>query len=776
MAKTRFILWLLGSRGVGWQIFLPPLLCCLLSLSVRAQPPGNAVPIAVSRETGGQAAGATVEAAVTLPGKTTFRLHAPANVWITLATLEFDLFWPETAPAKAQVLVYLKDWDYFWYQALLPGYLVPGKTNHLRVDLQPSAKGWTARGHHGVWNLRTRIEPKEVGVTVFGDTAYQGTCRLGEVWGIRQEAERTPPYIRSVRANANSVASFEKFELTFELPDRYPDPFDPLRVSVVADFETPKGQHTRIDGFYGLGYYREKAVSGDEVLPQGPPYWRVRFCPLAPGTYRYTLTVKDAVGETRWGPGTFEATAAQQPGFVRVSKADPRFFEFDNGSPFFPIGHNIRSPFDTRMDGAFPWAQRWAEGSSAYIRYFDSMRQHGETLAEVWTAAWSLGLEWSPLWRGYHGVGRYNMINAWELDRVVEAAEKNGIYLNLVINNHGKFSTWSDQEWAGNPFNLANGGYLNAPEEFFTDTRAQDAFRKLMRYMVARWGYSTRIFAWQLWSELDLVGSYQGLYHRPEVVAWHRQMGQYVRQIDPYAHLISSHVSGDYTRQNPQIMSLPEMDFCPTDAYHGNADPVFIVTLMRQTAEFNNPYGKPVMITEFGGSPHASDLKHLDETLHAALWASTATPLGATPLFWWWQLIEEENFYPKYSAVSKFMAGVDRRDPAMRVSTPVFTREDNAVPGLDVQCLKSRNQALGWIFYAAAFATLDPARSPATTGILMELKEMSDGPYYVEFWDTVSGRCIVRDRVHADRGVLSLAVPPFVRDIAFKVQPATGKK
>ena len=26
-----------------------------------------------------------------------------------------------------------------------------------------------------------------------------------------------------------------------------------------------------------------------------------------------------------------------------------------------------------------------------------------------------------------------------------------------------------------------------------------------MRYMIARWGYSTRIVAWQLWSELDLV-------------------------------------------------------------------------------------------------------------------------------------------------------------------------------------------------------------------------------------------------------------------------------
>ena len=139
----------------------------------------------------------------------------------------------------------------------------------------------------------------------------------------------------------------------------------------------------------------------------------MRFTPTTPGIYTYRLRARDRGGDEDWGPGTFVATPADHPGFVRVSDEDPRYFAFDNGELFFAIGHNIRSPDDTRMDGAFPWQQRIRETSLSYVRYFRDMEAHGENLVEIWSAPWSLGLEWSSKWFGYHGVGQFNLMHAW---------------------------------------------------------------------------------------------------------------------------------------------------------------------------------------------------------------------------------------------------------------------------------------------------------------------------------------------------------------------------
>jgi len=714
---------------------------------------------------------ARAETSVSFPGSCTFLVQPPTASWTNIAALAFDITWPADAPTNAQVLIHLRDWDFFWYQHLVPGFLKTGQVSHCQVDFSPTAQGWTAQGHHGTWNLRALMQPKEVGIRVFSDSRFSGTCQIGGVSGTPR-IETAPPFIRNVRANTDKLPRFAKFELTFELPDRYPDPFDAEQVLVYADFKAPDGHTIRVDGFYGCSYYRQKSAAEESIVPQGPPYWRVRFCPVTNGVYQYTLHAQDTLGETNWGPASFEAVSTNALGFARVSKADPRFFEYDNGTYCFPIGQNIRSAFDTRMDEKFPWTQRWMEGPSAYERYFDQMQKHRENIVEIWSAAWSLGLEWTPRMPGYHGIGQFNTINAWMMDTVLDSAERTGVRINFVIHNHGKFGTLDDAEWDFNPLNVKNGGYLDRPEEYFSDPRALKSFRKLMRYIVARWGYSTQIFAWQLWSELDLTGSKHGNHMQPEVTDWHKLMGRSIRDMDPYDHLITTHVCGDYTHQNRAILQIPEIDFAAVDAYHDSGDPLHIVTLMNRTAEFNNAFGKPVMITEFGGSPFAASVKHLGETLHGGLWASTAVPLGGAPMFWWWQLIDEENFYPTFAAVGRFMAGEDRRAPDMLTTTPELLINDVPVQGLAVQCLKGADRAFGWIYRAAAFTTTDPTGSPEMTGVVLKLNNMAPGKFAIEFWDTIAGKAVAQISLRSRDGVLTVGVPAFARDIAFKVKLA----
>ena len=712
----------------------------------------------------------TLTFTLTGPGSRDFNLTAPAQHWFGFGELNWTLTLSDGAPTNVQVLAIMKDWDYLWYQQLLPGYASPGGTNQYRIDLSPAATKWEPRGHHAVLNARALMEPREFGIRIFFDGTATLTGTLSNVTAKLMPVDSSAPTIRNVRPSSQQVSCYEKFEVTFDLPDRYANPFDPDEVSVTATIETPDGKTNTIDGFHSREYYRTVTPTGEEILPQGPPQWKIRYAPRRVGTYRYSLHVNDAHGTATWGPGAFVAQPATLPGYVRVSPADRRYFEFDNGDYFFPIGHNIRSPSDERMNAQFPWMKRWTEGTSAYARHFSAMHEHGENLAEVWMAAWSLGIEWAPQWRGYHGIGQYNLMNSWELDRVIDEADRNGIYLNLVIHNHGKFSGFMDGEWAKNPFNKKLGGYLEKSEDYFSDPLAQKSFKQLMRYIIARWGYSTRIFAWELWSELNLTGSDREFYRTKACVDWHRFATTAIRELDPYSHLITTHYCSDYTSQNNEITTLPGITHSSVDAYHNDSRVLKIVELLAGTAECNNPTGKPVMVTEFGGASSAQGLVHLENSLHAALWSSTCIPIAGTPLFWWWGLIEEENYYPEYLAISRFMKGEDRRDPTLISYNLNLSLPER--PGVQVlsHALKNGTRALGWIYDAPAFDTADSDLHPTISNLVARLDGMSNGLYRVEFWGTAGGVMTDHQDIEGKEGALSVTVPPFSRDIAFKVK------
>jgi hypothetical protein len=719
--------------------------------------------------------GADVRVPLELPGESLVTLHTAVSNWVTFAELRVALALPVDAPAGLQVLVNVVDWDGFWHQTLLPTLLVSGVTNRMSVDVSTDALGWEPLGHHGAWHRRSLMEPREVGLRVFGKVAYTGACDVVSAAGVRS-SDRAAPAIRHVRANDAAPAVHGPYELRFEIPDRYANPFDPREVAVDADIRLPSGESVSVPGFYYQGFFRTVSASGETILPQGRPEWRLRYSPREEGEHRVTLRVRDAFGEGTWGPARFVAGPANGHGMVRVSKADPRFFEYTDGSPYFPIGHNIRSPFDTRMDDQFPWRFRHPEGSSAYRRYFKDMQAAGANLVEVWASAWCMGLEWSPTQLGYHGIGQYNLVHAWELDHVFRLASEHGLNVNLVLNNHGRLSDFCDPEWKDNPFNVACGGFLSEPMTWFDDPRALREYEQQMRYLIARYAWNPHLYAWELWSELNLAGSTGNdkPHQDPRVIAWHRRIGQFAATNDFNRHMVSTHVSNDYRMQNPELISVPELSLAAVDAYHGSRDPLEIVRLQVATAEFNNPFGKPVLVTEFGGSPMAADLGHLRREVHAALWSSVSTAVAGTPLFWWWQVIEEEDFYPMYKAVSQYMAGEDRRDPELRAVPVMLVDESGNWVSTDVvggTLLSSPRQSFGWLFANfPRFISLDPKGEADIRGLRLRLAGTEGAIYRIEFWDTLAGTVVSRLDVRVRGGIAELAVPPFARDIAFKAK------
>ncbi len=727
-----------------------------------------------------------LETALTFPGERNFHLHAPhVTNWLAGTELHLSLVWPEGAPLYSGALAWLKDRDDYWHQYLVPDHLTSGTTNTLTIPLHSGASGWQTPGHSLAWHHRVRINPQSVGFRVFADTAFTGKCVLVSAT-LETQPPSGAPSLSKVRPVSRTAQALSLYEIRFDLPDRYTNPFDPTQIDAGATVITPSGTTNTVHAFYYQPHYRLEDELGEPVEPDGQPEWRVRYCPREPGDYTLSLYARDTFGETAVTNAlrfTAAPPAADALRFVRVSQKDRRYFEFDDGSLFYPIGHNTRSATDTRMDDKFPWVFRKEEGSTAYRRYFKRMQEAGENMAEVWMSAWSLGLEWTEGVSGYHGANDFHMGNAWELDRVIDLALKHRIHINLVLNYHGRISTWSDPEWHLHPYNKKTpGGWLEEPLQFFSDARAIEMQRRFCRYTQARWGWSPVIFGYELCSEINLTGPYtRETSHRthfnPAVVEWCRILGSYLKTIDPYAHLISAHVSNDYSYLNPALCNLPEMDFNPLDAYNNGRpeQPEHIIDLVVGTADAGAAYNKPILITEFGGSAMAAGLENLMIEQHAALWSGACVPLGGIPMFWWWQVIDENNLYKRYIPIRAFMEGVDPRDTSAKRMPATLTVDEKGDKALlqkfEAVCTASPEKARGYIHPARfARASQEP---PSAEHLSVNIDGFIPGLYRVEFFETETGKSVRRFDVRSQEKLLSIPVPKFSSDCAFKLHLLT---
>jgi hypothetical protein len=166
--------------------------------------------------------------------------------------------------------------------------------------------------------------------------------------------ESTP--VVGVETNAGDYAEgqipqYGKFEVSFPLPDiaasnpyfpyeeDTPPGVEPATGITVDALFLPPGE-TDWQGAKRLPcfYYQpvEEVSEGDHValLPVGGAEWRCRFAPETPGRWTYKIRAIDAGGPRESSEHQFTCAQSDNPGFVRVSQADPRFFELSDGTPF----------------------------------------------------------------------------------------------------------------------------------------------------------------------------------------------------------------------------------------------------------------------------------------------------------------------------------------------------------------------------------------------------------------------------------------------------------
>lgn len=534
------------------------------------------------------------------------------------------------------------------------------------------------------------------------------------------------PEITSVESSAETSV-YHLIELNVILKATYDSPYDFRQVDLHATFQQEGGKPWVIPGYW-----------------DAKGQWLVRFSPPAPGIWNYAVQVRDHNGPSPEWKGKFTATPSGGHGWLQVGSwvnpaYSPRYLAFQDGTPFYGVGH-------CDAFSAMSYGYTAAQGYTL----FDKMQQAGENMLVYW-----------PIYSNPFFDRRYDQYSASDLrviDGLVADAEKKGIYLVFTIWDHNEIRdrthAWGNGEWENNNgFRL-----LGKVGAFFIDPEMWAWQENLYRYLIARYSYSPAIGLWMTVSEIDGTNAYL------QTDAWNRRVYNYFAQDDPYRHPVTASKAGDAWWPG----GYPAMDITQMHSYKSQDDPVGTGPLIASwTQKLWANQAKPSFIGEFGSASKGN----FPELLHNGLWAALSTGAAATPMLWndnsAWGWMTDEKF-AQMKSLADFVSDLPlvKMDPA-----PVKVSVSGA--GMRVWGMGVPDQVVVWAQDASLSGKpVEEVRQKTTvhTGINLTLYGMDPGKYTIRPYDTWQGKYLTPFDVTLDNEPLVIPLPDFSRDIAVKIE------
>jgi PKD repeat protein len=201
------------------------------------------------------------------------------------------------------------------------------------------------------------------------------------------------PQLSNIVTSSTEIGLYEKYEVNFDLEtvaDNYFFKYDPepppgvspgIGVSVIGVFTTPSGKTLEQPAFYHQEVEMVSCGNSDCYQRTRNAHWTLRYAPQELGSHQASIRVEDASGEVTVPLEGFSAIASNNKGFIQVSQADPRYFEFSTGELFWPIGPANGSDYQSYKGSGQNLERPWMAGRGAYstnfARWISSAKEMG---------------------------------------------------------------------------------------------------------------------------------------------------------------------------------------------------------------------------------------------------------------------------------------------------------------------------------------------------------------------------------------------------------------
>tara|TARA_B110000037_G_scaffold188405_1_gene219839 strand:+ start:31569 stop:33812 length:2244 start_codon:yes stop_codon:yes gene_type:complete len=435
------------------------------------------------------------------------------------------------------------------------------------------------------------------------------------------------------------------------------NPFNPEEVDVYAEFFYKLGNKwfgpVRINGFYYEDYKRQ---TDDWSKVETDHNFRIRYAPPLVGAYKCKVTTvlkdRDTLSNTEF---LFNCTESSNKGFVNVGE-NKRYLNVGD-EPYFPVGQNLTGPNKKTL--SIEWGNKVAP-PYMYEDFYELMRELSDNGANYFryiVSPWQSEIEFEHL--GYYG---NRMSNAWEFDNILDTVKALDMKMHYNMAMHYTFEspsiytmTYWDWSAKGDPLSPIykedaacwwdnDKGYcyrneldMVNPSDFLSDSTAISFYKRRLRYMVARWGYSTSIGVMELLSEANNFGQ-QGIidhdtrngktgcyrvpdtaniaeepYHDrpeeiiPDLMAWQIEMCRYIKEdLGHTQHAIALNYTGTPDSENGDYAYYSDyVDIASYNSYFLSVNKA--EKTYRKVTEFyhnekseENYLNKPMMNSEYG--------------------------------------------------------------------------------------------------------------------------------------------------------------------------------
>ncbi|MCL4366621.1 DUF5060 domain-containing protein, partial [Patescibacteria group bacterium] len=387
-----------------------------------------------------------------------------------------------------------------------------------------------------------------------------------------------------------------------------------------------------------------------------------------------------------------------------------------------------------------------------------------------------------------------NYFNQWasyDLDKIIASAQQNKIEIQLASVS-GPWFTWP----------------VNPDVADYSQAWVLKSWERNIRYRIARWGYSTSVLNWEMYNEHGNIPSNSSLY------TFYQNYGAYQAATDPYRH--NRTTSQGSQNASAAFWSSGAMDVANYHDYMMSSR--YPASLTNDAANFVYSYAwclrnlntaycnglagdgsswsgaqKPWVWGEIGVGTTVWNQANTQGTtgeggrraIHNELWAGLFSPLGTSPIDWYWQ--QEDSYVNTYKYVEKkyasnFFNGVDydgahftylmtTADKPNSYSGETITATD---PSARVFAMRRADKKAEYLWVQNRNNTwYNSGSTPAAISPTITLSNLLGDTYKVEVWSPYNGQILSSTQVTPTSGSLSIQVSSLVNDVAIKVESTT---